>query len=198
MTDLATLDGWLATVEGERLTALASTVPAGQVIVELGSYRGKSSCYLAAGSHAGNHVPVYCVDLWELGGQWETDVERRPGGALHHDDPAHHEAFRVNTEPFRDVIREVQADSLSAARVVNRRCWWWWQVGLLFIDADHRYEATKANLNAWTPHMAPGGWVVIHDYANGDYPGVRQAVDEWLPVPFETATLTASMLAVRV
>lgn len=193
-TDLAALDGWLAADEGDRLAALAAEVPAGQVIVELGSYRGKSACFLAAGSLAGNHVPVYCVDLWALGGQWETDVARRSGGPLHHDDPAHHEAFRENTAPYRDVIVEIQGHTQKVGRGWDRG-----PVGLLFVDADHRHDATLADLIAWAPHVAPGGWVVCHDYLNDDYPGVRSAVHKWFSTAaVRSASTTGSMIEVQV
>jgi predicted O-methyltransferase YrrM len=174
--DLYDLEGWLSRSEGDRLAFLASQVPADQCIVELGSYRGKSSCFLARGALAGNRPLVHCVDLWSLGGQWETDVARRAGPPLHQDHPEHYEAFKSTLRRFglTDVIIEVHGNTTEVGA-----SWGGPPVGLLFVDADHRCESTKADLDAWTPHMAPGGWVVCHDYWNDDYPGVMQAVDEW-------------------
>ena len=37
----------------------------------------------------------------------ETDEARREGGALHHTDPAHYEAFKRNTAPYAERIVEV-------------------------------------------------------------------------------------------
>lgn len=48
-----------------------------------------------------------------------------------------------------------------------------------FLDADHRYEATKASLLAWLPKMMPGSVFAGHDYTE-HFPGVKQAVDEIL------------------
>lgn len=194
LNPLYRLEGWLANREGDRLCELASEVPAGQVIVELGSYRGKSACFLAHGSLNGNRRPVYCVDLWALGGQWETDTPRRNGPALHHDDPAHYEAFRANTDRYRDLIVEVNKHSHQAGRE--------WKggktVGLLFIDADHSYNGVMGDLTAWMPHMAPGGVVAIHDYVNDDYPDIRRAVDEYFgPDAVASGDITFSMLTVR-
>ena len=53
---------------------------------------------------------------------------------------------------------------------------------LVFIDADHRYEAVAADIAAWTPHIRPGGILAGHDL---QLPGVRQAVEE--SGPFGTA-----------
>ena len=44
------------------LYRLASEVPEGQVIVEIGSYRGATTCALALGSNAGNGVEVFSID----------------------------------------------------------------------------------------------------------------------------------------
>lgn len=37
---------------------------------------------------------------------------------------------------------------------------------LIFIDADDAYESIVEYLRSWTPHLAPGGTVAIHDYGN--------------------------------
>jgi len=60
-------------------------------------------------------------------------------------------------------------------------------VHLLFIDGDHRYAGVKADLENWTPKIAPGGIVVMHDYAPKPehlvllphLEGVRRAISEW-------------------
>lgn len=62
------------------------------------------------------------------------------------------------------------------------------KVGLLIIDADHRYEGVKRDCAAWLQHVAPRGYVFFHDYdpdgtefADQErYPGVKQMVEELL------------------
>lgn len=187
------LEGWLSNAEGDRLSQLAAEVVAPYVIVELGSYRGKSSCFLAQGSRAGNRRPVHCVDLWALGGQWESDVARRDGPPLHQDDPAHYEAFKRNTEPFKGSIVEVHGRSVDVGRT-----WRGLSVGLLFVDADHTYAGVLGDLVAWFPHMAPGGVIACHDYTNTDYPGVGDACDEFFgALQVSEMSVVDSMLVVR-
>lgn len=36
--------------------------------------------------------------------------------------------------------------------------------GLVYIDADHRYEAVAADLEAYWPLVVPGGWLCGHDF----------------------------------
>ena len=54
---------------------------------------------------------------------------------------------------------------------------------LVFIDADHHYETTKADIKAWWPKIKKGGVLSGHDYSlnvtkRTHHKGVTQAVDE--------------------
>jgi predicted O-methyltransferase YrrM len=50
-------------------------------------------------------------------------------------------------------------------------------VDLLFVDSTHERDATIAEIEAWRPHLAADGVVVLHDYDNPAFPGVREAVE---------------------
>src|SRR3990167_2015252 len=61
-------------------------------------------------------------------------------------------------------------------------------IDLLIIDGDHGYEAVKADMKAWLPHVAHDGYVLFHDYGENLHQqstGVKQAVEECLPADFE-------------
>jgi hypothetical protein len=49
-------------------------------------------------------------------------------------------------------------------------------VDMVFIDADHSYEAVKADLLAWFTKVVQRGVLCGHDYTTRA--GVRRAVDE--------------------
>ncbi len=51
-------------------------------------------------------------------------------------------------------------------------------IDLLFIDTNHLYEHTLAELRKYAPRVRPGGWIVLHDYVS--YAGVTRAVGEFL------------------
>ena len=53
---------------------------------------------------------------------------------------------------------------------------WPYQVDLVFIDADHRYEAVKADIEYWLPKVRKGGVICGHDY--GTFDGVKRATNE--------------------
>jgi len=55
---------------------------------------------------------------------------------------------------------------------------------IVYIDAEHTYEAVKQDIKLWWPLLRVGGILCGHDYWDGEesgrYPGVNQAVDELL------------------
>ena len=51
---------------------------------------------------------------------------------------------------------------------------------LVFIDADHRYEAVSQDIKTWLPKVRKGGWLSGHDHTKRT-PGVVQAVAEAFP-----------------
>lgn len=75
---------------------------------------------------------------------------------------------------FADRITLIEADSATAAEQVSRGT-----LDLVFIDADHEYEGVKRDIALWAPKVRTGGIIAGHDYDQPDFPGVRQAVDEF-------------------
>lgn len=81
---------------------------------------------------------------------------------------------------------------------------------MVFIDGDHSYEGCKGDIEAWLPHIVPGGIIAVHDYLKGDlapdpngphpmpWPGVDSAVNELLVPNFEMILHVASLIAFKV
>ncbi len=51
-------------------------------------------------------------------------------------------------------------------------------IDLLWLDADHSYEACKNDIRTWLPKVKSKGFFLFHDYARDFINGVRKAVDE--------------------
>ena len=49
---------------------------------------------------------------------------------------------------------------------------------LVFVDADHSYQAVSHDLPFWWRKIRKGGWLMGDDYASC-HPGTKKAVDEW-------------------
>jgi len=59
---------------------------------------------------------------------------------------------------------------------------WSREIDVLFIDTSHKYEHTKRELAGWFPWVRVGGVIALHDTdgQDGENPGCRQALDEFL------------------
>ena len=75
---IADVPGWLTDEEGEALYELARACTGRGVIVEIGSWKGKSTVCLGLGSRAGASIPVYAVDPHAdyRFGDFKNNVER--------------------------------------------------------------------------------------------------------------------------
>jgi MMP 1-O-methyltransferase len=174
--------GQILPEEGMMLREAAQEVPTGQVIIELGSYTGKSTCCLARGSFAGQDVPVYAVDLWTSGTsrKGRNFRVRRPDEQVRSSKfhtPEVLAVFRRRMEVYSEgLVHECMGASVDVAATFphQRSC------GLLFIDAEHTYEACRADFEAWVPKVVAGGVIMLHDYKGEGAGGVKRYVDEVL------------------
>lgn len=166
---LAALDGLITSTIGETLYHLAAAVPVDRAIVELGSYRGKSTAYLAAGARSGHGAPVWAVDAWsEDVSEWRSSVaDRLPSPLL--------EDFRrqLDSLGLNDRVTAVQSRTVDAARAYDGP-----PVELLYIDADHSKRAAVSDFMAWRRHLKATAAVVFDDYETDTNPGVAAAVSE--------------------
>lgn len=172
--EMGYVSGLVSTDEGLLLAELASRVPADQAIVEIGSQGGTSTSWLGMGSHkGGKHAPIYAIDLW--------DDSELLGRQPKHAEIAVLERFQAQIEycasagflTRADIIPVKGESTAEAAR------WDGTPIGLLHVDALHTYEACAADIDAWAPFVASGGWIIVHDYHDPRF-GVKRAVDERL------------------
>lgn len=165
--ELYDLEGLVPDEVCKTLYDLASVVPPDQAIVEIGSYKGKSTCFLAAGAQNGAGARVWAVDPWDLHG----NVTGRFGFA----EATTRQAFgrQIDAAGLRDRITAIRGFSVNVARK-----WSGPPIGLLYIDGDHREAAVRADWKAWKRHLAEGATVVFDDLDTPKNPGVRVVVDE--------------------
>jgi len=150
--------GLIEPEEGEWLAKTAGEVPGDLAIVECGSHRGLSACWIGTGSRAGAGALVTCVDTWPAFDA-EHPYPLAPGvgwqeeGAL--------EQFRANISAVGvdDLVTPVRSTAVEVA--AN---WDGPPVGLFFHDADHAVTACARDYLAWLPHLAQGAWIAVHDY----------------------------------
>src|SRR3990167_3935973 len=182
--------GQLLNDEGRLLRELAREVPADQVIVEVGSYTGKSTMCLAVGSAEGNRALVYAVDLWWSGTSHKGRDFKAHGPEVTAVFERRREAFDV-----AGLVRPTMGASVTVAATFHPP-----HIGLLFIDAEHTFEACKADFEAWAPMVVRSGSIALHDYAGkGDAGGaVKRYIDEVLACGrWEIAAAAGSMVVIQ-
>ncbi|KKR34358.1 MAG: Translation elongation factor P [Candidatus Gottesmanbacteria bacterium GW2011_GWC2_39_8] len=155
-------DGWLSDREGELLYELAQNCKGRGVIVEIGSWKGKSTIWLAKGSEKGAKSKIYAIDP-------------HTGSPEHGKKVWTYDEFRANIKKagVEKMVIPIVKNSLEAVSEFEE------PVELLFIDGAHEYEAVKSDLKAWFPKVIDGGIIAFHDSAGwGRWPGVEKAVVE--------------------
>lgn len=159
---ILSVQGALGREEANLLYELAANVK-GSCIVEIGSYRGKSTVALAMGSQLGHLAPVYALDPHE-------SFIGAVGGEFGPDDRI---AF------FRNILR---TDCGEIVRLVNLPSQmvalsWAKPIGLLWLDGDHSYDAVKSDFFGFSPYVIPGGFVAFHDSLDQEL-GPAQVIGE--------------------
>ncbi|MCW2924727.1 MAG: hypothetical protein JWM98_2131 [Thermoleophilia bacterium] len=143
------VEGHLTRRECRALVDLAAAVGRSHV-VEIGSFRGRSTIALALGAPA--HVSVIAVDPHE-------EFVGEHGG---HFGPADRVAFFENLlrEGVADRVRLINLPSVAAAAAVEG------PVHLLWVDGDHSDAGVTADFHTWQRTLAPRATVAFHDAAD--------------------------------
>ena len=158
------IKGWLHPDEGALLYEFAKKLPGDSLVVEIGSFMGKSTAYLASGLRDGSGGKVVAIDphLGETGTKWKFSSTWEQFNKNIHE---------LNLETFVESIRKT---SEEAHKKWNRK------IDLLNIDGLHDYKNVKLDLKLWLPHLKEGGVLVCHDAFGPTYPGVMEAIIEGL------------------
>jgi len=126
-------------------------------IVEIGSFKGKSTVWLAKALQLhGSKEKVLAVD---------PHINTR------------YDAFLSNVSKLElsTWVEPVRNTSEQAAKNWNQ------SIKLLFIDGSHRYEDVLLDLQLWVPWVKPGGVIIMDDTdPSGNFPGVLRAINEYL------------------
>lgn len=158
------VEGYLIRKEGELLYNLAKSCKGRGVIVEIGSWKGQSTIWLAKGSKAGMNVKVYAID------PHTGSSEHKNGNTK----VWTFEEFNKNIEMAEvdDIIIPIVKSSEEAAKNFNE------PIELLFIDGAHEYESVKSDFECWLPKLITGGIIAVHDTVV--WLGPRKVVEEYL------------------
>ncbi len=170
--------GFMPPDEGDALhdaaVAAAARVP-GAPFVEVGSYCGRSTIWMGAAARTAGTV-LFAVDH-------HRGSEENQAGWEWHDptlvDPA---VGKMDTLPvFRRTVHDAGLEGVVLAVVGQSPTvarWWGRAAAVVFIDGGHGVGPARADYDGWTPHVAVGGTLAIHDVfpdpADGGRPPYEQ------------------------
>lgn len=176
------IPGWFDFADIYR-DAVAEAQP-GDVLIEVGSWFGKSSAFLgleilkretpwrSCRIASVPAVRALCIDTWQgpTSGTHETltPIVEAYGG-----DILPHWQANVDAAGVGDILQPWRKDSLTAARILERNPD---RFGFVFLDDDHTLDHVRREVRAWWPLIREGGVLAGHDYDRKD--SVRRAVIE--------------------
>jgi predicted O-methyltransferase YrrM len=142
-------EGWLTEAQASRLAAAARRPGPPGAVVEIGSFRGRSTIVLA---RAAEEVVAIDPHAGSDRGPNEIGADRARGEA----DLA---AFERNLQAagVRERVRHVRRESAAALGAVDG------PVSLLYVDGAHRFAPARLDLARWGARVAPGGAMLVHD-----------------------------------
>ncbi len=154
------IKGFLDETEGRHLYDRAREASRLGPCLEIGSYCGKSAAYLGSGCKENGGV-LFSID------HHRGSEEQQPGEEYFDPDLLDGETGRIDTYPFfrktlsllslEDIV--IPIISISALVAAT----WRTPLSLVFIDGSHTFESALTDYKAWSPHLMPGGLLLIHD-----------------------------------
>ena len=135
----AGLAGPSTQVTADELAVILEHARAAQEIVEIGTFEGSTAAAMASVTSG----VVHTIDIFPRGrlgvcyGEWI----------------AHHTKRRRALENLHIIKGSAHEVALTFDRAVD----------LVFVDADHSYDAAKQDWDDWTPKLRSGGVIALHD-----------------------------------
>jgi hypothetical protein len=149
------IEGWMFPSEMEFLYNQAKQMDS---IVELGSWKGRSTHALASGCKG----TVWCVDHW-LGSIGDRTKELSESEDIYSE-------FLKNTKEFKNINVLKMTTNEASQRFTTK------SVDMVFIDAGHTYLETLSDINNWYPKAKK--LICGHDYDPNNFPEVVRAVTD--------------------
>lgn len=146
------IEGWLTEAQARRLWEAAWRVRPGGLVVEIGSFRGRSATVMAAALTGSARLVAIDPHAGGDRGPQEIEAEAARGDA-------DHRAFMDNLSAagVLDRVEHVRRMSSEALASVEG------QIDVLYVDGAHRFAPARDDMVRWGGRVRPGGTMLVHD-----------------------------------
>ena len=160
LKEVETVEGYLSPREIRFLALMAACPTSNGQILEIGSFKGKSTIILAKAAALSDGAVVNAVD---------------PMTAPSETDPDLHGASSSLADFERNIAEHGVGSSIRFNQTFSYELAKTWKtpLRLLWIDGDHTYSGTKRDVECFAPHLTDKAIVAIHDVLHQFEGGVR-------------------------
>jgi predicted O-methyltransferase YrrM len=148
----ASVEGWLTEAQARRLWEAAQRVPPGGLVVEIGSFRGRSAIVMAQALADG--ARLVAIDPHAGGDRGPQEIEAE--AARGEED---NRVFNANLRSagVAERVEHVRAMSSDALAAVPG------SIDVLYVDGAHRFGPARDDLVRWGDRVVDGGTMLVHD-----------------------------------
>ena len=163
-----TIPGMITPEAGKFLYALCYMQDLQGDVVEIGSWQGRSTTFLARAVKESRNGKFYAID--HFGGNIGKEEFYKVDGSLSNLKTN----FEDNMSRFglSDIVNLLDMVNVEASEKLQDK-----RVRFLFVDGDHTKEGVKKDIELFFPRLVKGSIVVFDDYFEG-FSGLIEAVDE--------------------
>ena len=159
-----TIEGWLTPIEANGLHEISSMLPKESVVLEIGSWKGKSTWCIAQGLKKGT---IHCIDPFNAAGEEGSKeiYEKTKGNS------SLFEQFQNNMKGISEKVKITTHKGYSSdfvSAIPN--------IDFLFIDGDHSIEGCRFDYENFENEVKAGGFLAFHDY----YPDRPELGSTWV------------------
>jgi predicted O-methyltransferase YrrM len=155
------IDGWFS--YDYIYKHVVETAGDGELFVEVGSFKGRSSAFMAVEiANSGKKIQFDCVDTWA------GSIEHQAGSVAEVKEVVEgtlYETFLDNMKPVDSLYRPLRMTSLEAAAQYEDE-----SIDFLMLDGSHETEDVIADIKAFLPKMKNGGVMTGDDVWEGTGP----------------------------
>lgn len=164
------IEGYLSANEIRFLALLAACPTANGELLEIGSFKGKSTVVLAKAAALSDNPKVVAVD--PMTAPSVTDPDLKNAASSLND-------FQLNIRQH-NVEEQVEFHCAFSSELAKT---WSYPIRLLWIDGDHTYEGTKQDFTLFAQHLTDGAIVAMHDVLHEFEGGIRVFMEDILLSP---------------